>query len=461
MSSGTTRQFFGTDGIRGKANVEPLTPSTVLRLGQAAALTLIARDDSPGRPRCIIGRDTRQSGQVLESAFAAGIASVGVDVELAGVIPTPAIAFLTRTTPASLGVVISASHNPFEDNGIKFFGADGYKLEDRQELEIESRLLDPDGIAPSDLAAPHEIGTIAILERARDLYVESILSSVSEGASLLTGLKVVLDCANGASYQTSPQILRLLGADLVIEHAAPNGVNINEKCGATHEEVLAALVKQHGAAVGIAHDGDADRLLLCDETGDPLDGDDILAIAATFLAKSGKLTRNSLVATVMSNFGLNDTLAAIGGKVIRANVGDRYVIEAMRQEGLNLGGEQSGHLIFHDYGTTGDGVLAAVQILQIMAAEGKPLSALRRCLTKFPQAKRNLAVNSKPPVEELIEAQKLIGKVESELGDAGRVLLRYSGTEKKIRLLIEGRDAGYIEGAADQIAAAILAQIGA
>jgi len=460
MSPDPVRQFFGTDGIRGKANVEPLTPGTVLRLGQAAALTLLKASEAD-HPVCIIGRDTRRSGEMLEAAFAAGLASVGVEVKLAGVIPTPGIAHLTRTTGAQIGVVISASHNPFHDNGIKFFGADGYKLADAQELEIEQRLLDPDGVKPSDLATPEKIGAIMPLEKARDRYVEAVLSSVPENSALLTGLKVVLDCANGASYETSPQILRLLGAEVIVEHASPDGVNINADCGATHEEVIGALVKQHGASVGVSHDGDADRLILCDENGDPLDGDDILAVAATYLAKIGKLTRNSLVATIMSNYGLNDTLKALGGEVIRAKVGDRYVIEAMRQQGLNLGGEQSGHLIFHDHGTTGDGIVAAVQVLQIMAAEGKPLSELRKCLTKFPQAKRNLAVSSKPPVEELTEAARLIAETEHTLGDAGRVLLRYSGTEPKIRLLIEGRDLDFIESAADQIAAAITAQIGA
>ena len=460
MSSSPSRQFFGTDGIRGMANIEPLTPETALRLGQAAAQVLLQNGNSAEWPRCIIGRDTRSSGDMLEAGFAAGMASVGVDVQLAGVIPTPAVAFLTRDLGASVGVVISASHNPFHDNGIKFFGPDGYKLDDATELAIEQALLSSDRIDDAARAKPGKVGRISPLENAVDRYIHSVIDDLSTDTKFLEGVKVALDCANGASFQTSLAILEHLGADLEVRFNQPNGVNINADCGATHDETIAALVKETGAAVGISHDGDADRLILCDETGIPLDGDEIMAIAATAFAKRGMLNENSIVATVMSNFGLNDTLAALGGEVIRASVGDRYVIEEMRKRNLNVGGEQSGHLIFHDFSTTGDGIVAAVQILEIMASEGKPLSELRKCLTKFPQAKRNLAVSAKPPVEELVASGKLINETESELGSAGRVLLRYSGTEPKIRLLIEGRDSGYIERQADKIAEAILEQIG-
>ncbi|MEM1296119.1 MAG: phosphoglucosamine mutase [Verrucomicrobiota bacterium] len=456
----TTRQFFGTDGIRGMANVEPLTPETALRLGQAAAEVLLKDSKSLDWPRCIIGRDTRSSGDMLEAAFAAGMASVGVDVQLAGVIPTPAVAYLTRTSGAAVGVVISASHNPFHDNGIKFFGGDGYKLADATELAIEASLLSTDRVGESARAKPGKVGRISELEGAVDQYIHSVIDGLSTDTKFLSGIKVALDCANGASSKTSPAVLEHLGAELEVRFNEPNGVNINADCGATHDEAISAMVRESGAQVGISHDGDADRLIMCDETGDALDGDEVLAIAATSLAKRGLLTTNSIVATVMSNFGLNDTLYALGGEVIRTAVGDRYVIEAMQEKGLNVGGEQSGHLIFHDFSTTGDGIVAAVQILQIMAAEEKPLSELRKCLTKFPQAKRNLSISSKPPVEELEAASQIIAETEAKLGSAGRVLLRYSGTEPKIRLLIEGRDADYIEGQAEEIANAILEQIG-
>lgn len=442
------------------ANVEPLTPETALRLGQAAAQVLLKDSNSMDWPRCIIGRDTRSSGDMLEAAFAAGMASVGVDVQLAGVIPTPAVAYLTRTSGAAVGVVISASHNPFHDNGIKFFGGDGYKLADATELAIEQSLLSSDRIEESTRAKPGKVGRISQLEGAVDQYIHSVIDGLSTDTKFLSGIKVALDCANGASYKSSPAVLEHLGAELEVRFNEPNGVNINADCGATHDEAISALVRESGAQVGISHDGDADRLIMCDETGSALDGDEVLAIAATSLAKRGLLTDNSIVATIMSNFGLNDTLSALGGQVIRTGVGDRYVIEAMREKGLNVGGEQSGHLIFHDFSTTGDGIVAAVQILQIMAAEEQPLSELRKCLTKFPQAKRNLAINAKPPVEELKAAGQLIAETESKLGSEGRVLLRYSGTEPKIRLLIEGRDADYIEGQAEKIAEAILEQIG-
>ncbi len=455
-----TRQFFGTDGIRGLANVEPLTPETALRLGQAAARVLLQHADQSEWPRCIIGRDTRLSGDMLEAGFAAGMASVGVDVQLAGVVPTPAVAFLTRDLGASAGVVISASHNPFHDNGIKFFGPDGYKLSDATELAIEQALLSTERIDDGDRAKPGKVGRISPLSDAADRYVHSVLDDLSTDTKFLSGVTVALDCANGASYETSPAILEHLGANLEVRFNEPNGVNINADCGATHPEAIGALVRETGANVGVSHDGDADRLILCDETGNPLDGDEILAIAASALAKRGTLAQNSIAATVMSNFGLNDTLAALGGEVIRTAVGDRHVIQAMREHNLNVGGEQSGHLIFHDFSTTGDGIVAAVQILEIMAAEEKPLSELRRCLTKYPQAQRNLAVSFKPPVEELEAAGKLIAATEAKLGSEGRVLLRYSGTEPKIRLLIEGRDSGFIERRADEVAEAILAQIG-
>lgn len=464
MTPGATRQFFGTDGIRGLANSEPLTPETALRLGQAAAAALLqGRPQTPSSDpvACVVGRDTRRSGPMLENAVVAGLNSAGVDVYLAGIIPTPAVAFLTRLRRAAAGIVISASHNPFYDNGIKFFGPDGYKLADAEELAIEALFLETDRL-PAHLRAPAaRVGRVFPLEDGLDCYVQSVLDAVDAHSRFLDGMRVALDTAHGAAFRSSPEVLTTLGADLVFAFSEPDGDNINEKCGATHPEAIASLVRETQAHVGISHDGDADRLVLCDERGHCLDGDEILAIAATHLAPQGLLRQNSLVATIMSNFGLDDTMRSLGGRVIRASVGDRYVIEAMRQHNLNLGGEQSGHLIFSDYSTTGDGIVAAVQILQIMAETGKPLSELRQCLRKFPQAQRNLPIREKLPLAELTEANRLISNLEQSLNGEGRVLLRYSGTEPKIRLLIEGRDRDRIEREADAIAGAILHQIGA
>jgi phosphoglucosamine mutase len=460
MSS--SRTLFGTDGIRGPANVEPLTPETALRIGQVAAAVLLERAGEAGQwPVCVLGRDTRLSGPMLEAAVAAGLASTGVDVRLAGVVPTPAVAYLTKKVGAAMGVVISASHNPFQDNGIKFFGRDGYKLDDALEEAIERLLAGTDTGWTPPRAGAGMVGRIDVLEGAEDAYVHRVLSTVRTDARFLDGVRVALDCAHGAAFRTSPHILAHLGADVVTRYDQPTGRNINEGCGATHPEAIAALVRESRAVVGIAHDGDADRVVLCDETGSPLDGDEILAIAATHLARKGRLAENSVVATVMSNHGLDDTVKALGGAVVRCGVGDRQVIEAMRQRGLNLGGEQSGHIIFHDHTTTGDGIVAAVQILEIMAAEDKPLSELRRCLVKFPQVLRSLPVRSKPPLEALREAGRLIAETEAALAGRGRVLLRYSGTEPKIRLLLEGPDAVYVETRADLIASAIRDQIGA
>ncbi len=451
-------QLFGTDGIRGVANAGPLTPESAVRLGQIAAAHLgRVKGDQADWPVCVMGRDTRLSGTMLEAAVASGLASAGVDVRLAGVIPTPAVAYLTTKLGAAFGIVISASHNPYEDNGIKFFGPDGYKLDDATELAIEKAYFSG---AEVERATPGKMGRIDPLDGAEETYVQRVLGTVQTDAPFLKGMKIALDCAHGASVRTSPHVLAHLGADLVVDYNLPTGRNINADCGATHPEAIGRLVRESGAVAGVSHDGDADRVILCDETGSALDGDEILAIAATFLAKRNRLSANSIVATVMSNFGLNDTLRALGGEVVRCGVGDRQVIEVMRRRGLNLGGEQSGHLIFHDHTTTGDGIIAAVQILEIMAAEGKPLSELRRCLIKYPQVRRDFRVRSKPPLSELNEASRLLSETEAALGERGRVLLRYSGTEPKIRLLLEGPDEAFLQTQGDAIAAAIQEQIG-
>jgi phosphoglucosamine mutase len=451
-----SRQFFGTDGIRARANRYPLIPDFVVRLGQAAAdVFLSRRQGAMTWPTVVIGKDTRQSCDMLESAIAAGLTSRGIDVQLAGVIPTPAVAMMTRTSGALFGIVISASHNPFEDNGIKFFGPDGYKLDDSFEEEIESRLLSSDE-APSEGA----VGRVSVLADATDQYIAYVCNSAGNDRELFRGLTVALDAANGASYRTSEAILHALGAKVLACHHHPSGININLDCGCTHPSVIESLVKETRAHVGVSHDGDADRVLLADENGSVLDGDELMAIAAVSMIEAGTLKDNTLVATIMSNAGLDEAITNAGGKVVRAGVGDRYVIEAMRAGGNNLGGEQSGHFIFHDYNTTGDGIMAAVQLLKIMKESGSPLSELRKVMTKFPQAQRNIRVSRKPDKSELKAAARLAA-VEATLGASGRVLLRYSGTEPLLRLLIEGRDADYIHHEADQIAEEIRAEIGA
>ncbi len=450
------RQFFGTDGIRGKANVYPLTADFVVRLGQAVAeVFLEAREDSRSWPTVVIGKDTRQSGDMFESAISAGLNSRGIDVRLAGVVPTPAVAMLVRETGAAFGVVISASHNPFGDNGIKFFGPDGYKLTDEMELEIERRVL-AEPVTTSDGA----IGRTGPLDKAGERYVDFVRASVGDDRELLRGLTIALDCANGASYETSEAVLRSLGATVKVFHHHPNGININEDCGCTHGDVIESLVKEHGADIGVSHDGDADRVLLCDETGAVLDGDELMAIAAIAMIKDGTLKDNTLVSTVMSNAGLDEAVADAGGKVVRAGVGDRYVLEMMREHDYNLGGEQSGHFIFHDHNTTGDGIVSAVQLLRMVKESGKPLSELRKVLTKFPQAQRNVRVKAKLDVTELTAAPKM-DEIQASLGDAGRIMLRYSGTEPLLRILIEGRDEVQINDWADQLVGLIGDEIGA
>ena len=455
------RKIFGTDGVRGVANIEPVTAETALKLGRAAAhviTRLSGRKRSEGvRPKIVIGKDTRLSGYMLETALVAGITSLGVDVLVIGPLPTPGVAYITRSLRADAGIVLSASHNPYEDNGIKFFRHDGYKLDDAIEAEIEHLVFS--GEIESIRPTADNIGQATRIDDALGRYIEFAKASFPRGLTL-DGISIAVDCANGAAYKSTPCILRELGADLHIAHNAPNGRNINAACGSTHPEEIARLVCETGMRIGISHDGDADRVLLCDEKGEVVDGDEIMAIAALDLIRHGRLAHNTLVATVMSNFGLDETLAGAGGKVIRTKVGDRYVIEEMMRGGYNVGGEQSGHMIFSDFATTGDGIVSALQILRIMVETGKPLSELKTCLKKYPQAQRNLKVREKRPLEELPAIVAMAQEVETTLAGAGRVLLRYSGTEPKIRLLIEGREAAYIEAEADRIARAILAEIG-
>ena len=455
------KKIFGTDGVRGVANIEPVTAETSLKLGRAAAhvfTQLNPRKNPPGtRPKIVLGKDTRLSGYMLENALVAGITSLGVDVLIIGPLPTPGVAYITRSLRADAGIILSASHNPYEDNGIKFFRHDGYKLDDQVEQQIEQLIFagEIDSIRPT----AGKIGRAARIDDALGRYVEFAKASFPRGMSL-EEMHVAVDVANGAAYKSTPCVLRELGAEVTVAHNEPNGTNINAQCGSTHPEEIQRLVKETGADVGITHDGDADRVLLCDENGEIVDGDEILAIASVDLLRTNRLEQNTVVATVMSNFGLDETLAAQGGKVVRTKVGDRYVIEEMVQRKLNLGGEQSGHLIFRDFTTTGDGIISALQILRIMHKTGQPLSKLKTSLKKYPQAQRNLLVKEKPPLAELPGVMKLVDEIEKELSGKGRVLLRYSGTEPKIRLLIEGREFDKIDKQANRIADAIQQAIG-
>ena len=457
--SHTPRKLFGTDGIRGVANIEPVTAETALKLGRAAAHVFAQNRSSSrtGRLKIVIGKDTRLSGYMLENAMVAGLTSLGADALIIGPLPTPGVAYITRSLRADAGIVLSASHNPYEDNGIKFFRHDGYKLDDEIEARIENLVFsgEIENIRPTAT----KIGKAYRIDDALGRYVEFAKQSFPRGFTL-ESLRIALDCGNGAAYKSSPCILRELGADLVVINNHPNGTNINANCGSTHPEQIQKLVRECKAQIGITHDGDADRVLLCDENGDLVDGDEIMAIAAVDHLQRGCLEGKTLVATVMSNFGLDETLESRGGKVLRTKVGDRYVIEAMLRDGHNVGGEQSGHMIFRDHASTGDGIVSALQILRVMIETGKPLSELRKVLKKYPQAQRNLRVKDKPPLDTLPEVQKLLAAAEADLSGKGRVLLRYSGTEPKIRLLIEGRDQAAIDAHADCIAEALQAEIG-
>lgn len=447
----SSRHFFGTDGIRGKANLPPLDTETVLRIGKAAA-TIAWQNLRPKshrkRPIVLIGHDTRLSSDALEASLAAGIVSCGADALIAGILPTPAISLLAASLRVDVAVSITASHNPFEDNGIKFFSRGGHKFPDHFEEHVEKILLGE--LAPKEVSNSN-LGQTYPLFAAKERYVENILKTFPSNLDL-DGMRVVLDCANGASFQTSPQILSELGAEVHLLNASPNGLNINENCGSQHPEFAAQEVVRFGAQLGIAHDGDADRVVLIDEKGLPLDGDEILAIAALDLIQTNRLPENSIVATVMSNYALDELFERHGGKVWRTKVGDRFVAEEMERRGVLLGGEQSGHIIFREFSPTGDGILCALQILRILLQTGKPLSTLRKSLQKYPQIRRDFRVNSRPPLESIPQLSLLTQKIEKELQGKGRILLRYSGTEPVLRLLIEGNDVPKLEAFAAEVA---------
>ncbi|EGB14090.1 phosphoglucosamine mutase [Pseudodesulfovibrio mercurii] len=433
------QRLFGTDGLRGQGNIFPMTPEIALRLGLAAGQYFRNGDK---HHRVVIGKDTRLSGYVFETALTSGLCANGMDVFLVGPMPTPAISFLTRNMRADLGVVISASHNPFMDNGIKFFDRNGFKLPDEVEDEISELVLGQD--TKWDYPPAEDVGRAHRIADARGRYIVYLKNSFSPHLTL-DGLKIVLDCAHGAAYGVAPDVLEELGAEVVKVGVNPDGLNINRKCGSLYPEVIARMVVEEGADLGIALDGDADRLIVCDENGRILDGDQIMALCALELMEKDRLPGNMLVATVMSNMALELFMTEHGGRLLRTDVGDRYVVEAMRREGATLGGEQSGHLIFMDHATTGDGLLAALQLLRIMRERERPLSELAGLLEPFPQVLRNVHVKRKVPFDQAPEVQEAVRRVEAALKGKGRVLLRYSGTEAVCRVMVEGQDPELVE----------------
>ncbi len=456
------RRIFGTDGVRGTANVEPVTAETALKLGRAAAhvfkgLQKDARDF--GKHKIVIGKDTRLSGYMIENAISSGILSMGVDVLFIGPLPTPGVAYVTRSLRADAGIVITASHNPYTDNGIKFFRADGYKLDDDIEGRIEEMVFS--GEITSIVPSASEVGKAVRIDDALGRYIEYVKSSLPRNLTL-EGLRIVVDCGHGAAYKASPCVLRELGAELFVFGNHPDGTNINHECGSMHPQFVGQKVRELRADVGIAHDGDADRVLLCDETGNLIDGDDIMVIAGLDMLANKALARETLVTTVMSNAGVAQAIKKAGGKIVQTAVGDKNVIDEMLRNGYNFGGEQSGHMIFGDYSTTGDGLVAALQILKIMKTKGQPLSKLGKCWTRFPQLVTNVRVKEKRPFEQLDGVSELVSQAEAAVkAEGGRVLLRYSGTEPKARLLMEGRDAAVLDQWSKKICDAIKRHVGA
>lgn len=457
----TPKKIFGTDGVRGVANIEPVTAETALRLGRAAAhvfKNLESQARGRGRHKIVIGKDTRISGYMLENAIASGILSMGVDVLFIGPLPTPGVAYVTRSLRADAGIVITASHNPYADNGIKFFRPDGFKLDDKIEDQVEHLVFS--GEIETIRPTADAIGKAVRIDDALGRYIEYAKASFPRGMSL-EGMRIVVDCANGAAYKSTPCVLRELGAEVIVYGNQPDGMNINKECGSMHPEQMCQKVREHNACIGIAHDGDADRVLLCDETGTMIDGDDIMVIAGLDMLAQGTLGDKTVVATVMSNAGLEAVINKAGGKVLRTAVGDKNVIDEMLRNGYNLGGEQSGHMIFRDYSSTGDGLVAALQMLRIMKSKDTSLSQLAKCWTRYPQLVTNVRVREKKPFEQLNGLNKLVADAETELkAQGGRLLLRYSGTEPKARLLLEGRDKAVLEAWSSKILAVIKKEVG-
>ncbi|QHQ34294.1 phosphoglucosamine mutase [Algicella marina] len=440
------RQYFGTDGIRGRANTHPMTAELALRLGAAVGRYF---NQGPHKHRVVIGKDTRRSGYMLENALTAGLTSVGANVLLLGPVPTPAVGMLTRSMRADLGIMISASHNPFEDNGIKFFGPDGFKLSDEAEKAIETLLDEMPALVP-----PAEIGRARRIEGDRSRYVE-IAKRTLPGAQRLSGLKIVVDCANGAAYKTAPEVLWELGAEVISVGVSPDGFNINKDCGSTSTGLAAETVVAHGADLGIALDGDADRVMILDERGKVCDGDQLMGLIAGLWADQGRLEKNTLVATVMSNLGLERYLQSRDLKLERTAVGDRYVVEAMLRNGYNLGGEQSGHIVMTDYVTTGDGLIAGLQFLSAMIASGQPASALSRTFEPVPQLLTNVRYAAGAMPLEAEAVRKAIAAGEERLRSSGRLLIRKSGTEPLVRVMGEAEDEALLAEVVGSVAAEI------
>jgi phosphoglucosamine mutase len=441
-----TRKYFGTDGIRGRTNVPPMTAEVATKVGQAAGAHFLR---GKHRHRVVIGKDTRLSGYMMESALVAGFTSVGMDVVQVGPLPTPAVAMLTRSMRADLGVMISASHNPFADNGIKLFGPDGYKLSDADEQAIEARLAEGPKLAKAEM-----IGRARRIDDARGRYVQFAKDTFPEHLRL-DGLKVVVDCANGAAYHVAPEALWELGAEVIPLGVSPDGLNINDQCGSTHPETLRETVVASGADIGLALDGDADRLIVVDEKGHLVDGDQLMALIATGLQKRGELRGEAVVATVMSNLGLERKLGAAGLKLLRTKVGDRYVLEEMRKTGCNVGGEQSGHIILTDHATTGDGLVAGLQVLAALVESKAPASELLRQFEPLPQLLRNVRFNGGVEPLEADSVRKRIAAAEAELAGHGRLVIRKSGTEPLIRVMAEGDDPELVERLVDDICEAV------
>ncbi len=448
-------KLFGTDGVRGQANAGVMTVENALQIGRAVGILI---DSRHARPRVIIGKDTRRSGYLFEHALLAGLCSVGAEPYLVGVLPTPGIAYMTSSMRADAGVVISASHNPFQDNGIKLFGRDGFKIADEMERRIEHLVAEPQPLQDG-LAHGEDIGRAYRIEDAWGRYVVQLKHTFPADLTL-DGVKIAIDCGNGAAFRIAPAVFEELGATVVRLAVQPNGTNINDGCGALHPEQLGRAVVEHGCDLGIALDGDADRLILCDEHGEIVDGDRVMAICALRMAKQGTLRGGAVVATVMSNFGLEIALRHAGLQLIRTDVGDRHVVEAMRKHGYNLGGEQSGHLVFLDHATTGDGTLAALQLCAIAVREGKRVSELAEVMHPLPQVLINLPVRDKPPIDTLPAVSKVISQAEGELAGLGRVLVRYSGTERKCRVMVEGQDEHQVRKHAERIADSVRMAIG-
>jgi phosphoglucosamine mutase len=448
------RRLFGTDGVRGVANEEPMTGEMAMRIGRAAAYLF---RNKQGRHRIVVGKDTRLSGYMLETALASGICSMGGDVLLVGPLPTPGIAFITVDMRADAGVMISASHNPYSDNGIKIFSGNGFKLPDEMEHRIEELIFS--GTLERMRPTGTEVGKAFRIDDAMGRYAVFLKHTFPEHLTL-EGLKIVLDCAHGAAYRVAPTVLEELGAEVLSVGVEPDGENINLNCGSLHPELISGLVREKGGDLGLTLDGDGDRVIFADQTGKVIDGDHLMAICALDMMREGRLKKNTLVATVMSNMGLEMVIKEAGGRMVRAAVGDRYVVEEMVKGGYNLGGEQSGHIVFLDHNTTGDGMLTALQVLSVMQKMGTTLAELATVMKVFPQTQRSVRVKKKEDLAEIPLIQRMIKECEKELGDQGRIVVRYSGTEPLLRIMIEGENEGKIARMADTMAETVRKALG-